>query len=245
GQCDIKLLPVNEIYVVCNSKINSRNNESTNTISFWANFNIYKYVTNALLDDFSKLIFLGCDGAVVNTGVFSDVIRRLELKLHRPIQWIICLLNFNEFPLRHLFERKFSGPSSYTGDIGRNLKGCEKLPLVAFNIIECESGGIDPTNLSCDQKYLLDICTAISSGFGSSDLVKRQPGTLNLARWLTTANRILRCYISTSDPSIELITLVVFILGVYGPSWFRIKVHHSIKYGAKLVAFHKLISIPA
>ncbi|GBM61889.1 hypothetical protein AVEN_239154-1 [Araneus ventricosus] len=114
---DIKSLQVNEIYVVCSSKVNSRNNESTNTISFWANFSIYEYVTNAPLDDFSNLIFLGCDGTIVNTGVFNGVIRRLELKLQKPIQWIICLLHFNELPLRHLFECKSSDPSSYTGDI--------------------------------------------------------------------------------------------------------------------------------
>ncbi|GBM07605.1 hypothetical protein AVEN_230038-1 [Araneus ventricosus] len=87
----------------------------------------------------------------------------------------------------------------------------------AFNSIECELPGIDPTNLNCDQKYLLDICTAISSVVGSSDLAKRQPGKLNLARWLATANRILRLYISTSSPSNELITLVIFILRVYAP----------------------------
>ncbi|GBL81724.1 hypothetical protein AVEN_93498-1 [Araneus ventricosus] len=79
------------------------------------------------------------------------------------------------------YERKSAGPSSYTGDIGRNLKACEKIPLVALISIECDLPGIDPTNVSFDQKYLLDICTAISS----SDLAKRQPGTLNLARWLT------------------------------------------------------------
>ncbi|GBL97193.1 hypothetical protein AVEN_144627-1 [Araneus ventricosus] len=132
-----------------------------------------------------------------------------------------------------LFERKSSDPSSYTGDIGRKLKGCEKLALVLFNINQCELPGIDPTNLSCDQKYLLDICTAISSGDGSSDLEKRQPGTFNFDRWLTNANRILRIYISTSDPSNELITLVVLILKVYAPSWFRIKDHQSIKDGAR------------
>ncbi|GBM96444.1 hypothetical protein AVEN_133807-1 [Araneus ventricosus] len=63
-----------------------------------------------------------------------------------------------------------------------------------------------------------------------ADLAKRQPGTLNLARWKNTANRILSLYISASN---ELITLVVFILRVYAPSWFRIKVHHSIKDGAR------------
>ncbi|GBL89310.1 hypothetical protein AVEN_225843-1 [Araneus ventricosus] len=56
---------------------------------------------------------------------------------------------------------------------------------------------------------------------------------LNLARWLTTANRILRLYISTSDPSNELLTLVVFILRVYAPSCIRIKVRHSIKDGTR------------
>ncbi|GBM29095.1 hypothetical protein AVEN_40113-1 [Araneus ventricosus] len=42
-------------------------------------------------------------------------------------------------------------------------------------------------------------------------------------------------YISTSNPSNELITLVVFILRVYAPSWFRIEVHHSIKDVARYV----------
>ncbi|GBO42120.1 hypothetical protein AVEN_39742-1 [Araneus ventricosus] len=83
---DITSLPVSEIYVVCSSKFNNKNNDSSNTISFWANFSIYEYVTNALLDDFSNLIFLGCGGAILNTGLFNGVIRRLELKLHRPIE---------------------------------------------------------------------------------------------------------------------------------------------------------------
>ncbi|GBM68926.1 hypothetical protein AVEN_207179-1 [Araneus ventricosus] len=139
---------------------------------------IYEYITTALLDDFNNLIVLGCVGTVMNTGMFNGVILRLELKLQRPIQWIICLLHFNELPLQHLFEcidSKSSGSSSYTGDIGRNLKGCEKLPHVAFNTIECALPGIDPTNLSCDQKYLLNICTAIDSGVCSSDRVRMRP----------------------------------------------------------------------
>ncbi|GBN17618.1 hypothetical protein AVEN_171129-1 [Araneus ventricosus] len=146
-RCDIKILPVNEIYVVSSSKVNNRNKNSTNTISFWANFRIYEYVTNVLSVDFSNLIFLGCDGTVLNTRVFNGAISRYGLKLHRPIQWIICLLHFNELPLRHLFESKSSGSSSFTGDIGRNLKACEKLPLVVFNSIEYELPGIYPTNL--------------------------------------------------------------------------------------------------
>ncbi|GBN65940.1 hypothetical protein AVEN_47353-1 [Araneus ventricosus] len=37
-RCDIKSLPVNEIYVVCSSKVSSRNKESTNTNTNWTNF---------------------------------------------------------------------------------------------------------------------------------------------------------------------------------------------------------------
>lgn len=138
---------------------------------------IYEYVTSTLLDDFSNVIVLGCDGTVVNTGVSNGVIRRLELKLQRPLQWIICLLHFNELPLRHLFESidgKSSGPTSYTGLIGQNLKGCEKLPIVAFTSIECELPDIDSTILSSDQKYLLDICAVISSGVCCSNLANRE-----------------------------------------------------------------------
>ncbi|GBO07401.1 hypothetical protein AVEN_157517-1 [Araneus ventricosus] len=58
--------------------------------------NIYEYVTTALLDDFSNLAVLGCDGTVENTGVFNGLILRLELKQQRPIQWIICSdINFS------------------------------------------------------------------------------------------------------------------------------------------------------
>ncbi|GBN19245.1 hypothetical protein AVEN_31025-1 [Araneus ventricosus] len=45
---------------------------------------------------FSQLLAIGCDGTSVNTGWKSGVIRRLELKLCKPLQWVICLPHFNE-----------------------------------------------------------------------------------------------------------------------------------------------------
>lgn len=45
-----------------------------------------------------------CDGAVVNTGKHNGIIRKLELELRRPLQWIICLLHLNELPLRAFFK---------------------------------------------------------------------------------------------------------------------------------------------
>ncbi|GBM46262.1 hypothetical protein AVEN_224825-1 [Araneus ventricosus] len=134
-------------------------NLSTNTISIWDNFSIYEYVTKALMDNFSmgNGLFLGCDGTVVNTGVFNGGIRSLETSETNLMDY---LLQFNELPSQHIFEyidSKSSGRPSYTGDIGRNLKGCEKLPLFAFISIECDLPIIDPTNLSCDQKCFLGI----------------------------------------------------------------------------------------
>ncbi|GBO38224.1 hypothetical protein AVEN_155124-1 [Araneus ventricosus] len=42
----------------------------------------------------SQLLAIGCDGTSVNTGWKSGVIRRLELKLCKPLQWIICLPHY-------------------------------------------------------------------------------------------------------------------------------------------------------
>ena len=47
---------------------------------------------------------LVCDGTAVNTGVKNGVIRKIELHLRRPLQWLICLMHANELPLRKLIE---------------------------------------------------------------------------------------------------------------------------------------------
>ncbi|GBN33137.1 hypothetical protein AVEN_199541-1 [Araneus ventricosus] len=49
-----------------------------------------------IIRDPSQVLEIGCDGTSVNTGWKSGVIRCLELKLGKPLQWVICLLHFNE-----------------------------------------------------------------------------------------------------------------------------------------------------
>lgn len=61
------------------------------------------------------------------------------------------------------------------------------------------------------------------------------PGTLVHSRFLTTANRILRHYVSNDAPSQKLITLVNFIMKVYAPMWFAIKSQENFKMGPKLI----------
>lgn len=67
------------------------------------------------------------------------------------------------------------------------------------------------------------MCYAISRGSCEIDLSNRSPGCMNHARWLTTANRILRLYVATSEPWQELRDVVRFILKSYAPTWFKIK----------------------
>jgi len=84
------------------------------------------------------ILAIGCDGTNVNTGVKSSVIRLLELKLGRPLQWLICLLHANELPLRHLLQKLDGvtrGPTSFSGPIGKAIQACENMPVVAFSPI--------------------------------------------------------------------------------------------------------------
>lgn len=66
-------------------------------------------IATAMMDYFEekaipldRLKAIGCDGTNVNTGNSGGVIRKIESKLNRPLQWLICLLHCNELLLRHL-----------------------------------------------------------------------------------------------------------------------------------------------
>ena len=89
--------------------------------------------------DLSKLTVMGCDGTAVNTGRVGGVIRLMELHLSRPLQWCICLLHANELPLRHLFkhlDEATSGPTDFSGAIGRALAHLQKISIKRFKQIE-------------------------------------------------------------------------------------------------------------
>ena len=55
------------------------------------------------------------------------------------------------------------------------------------------------------------------------------------SRWLTTANRLLRLYVSTENPSKNLLTIVHFVMTVYAPMWFSIKQNSSYVNGPRHV----------
>ena len=110
-----------------------------------------------------------------------------------------------------------TGTKSFTGEICKQLFNCEELPVVYYDPIECEVINYDSSLLSSDQKYMLEIYNAVSSSFCSESLKERDPGNILHSRWLTTANRLLRLYISTLQVSENFHLIVMFIIKVHIP----------------------------
>ena len=65
------------------------------------------------------------NGTAVNTEGVSVVIKRLELFLERPLQWIIFLLHLNELLFFHLFDAidgKTSRNATFAGKISKQIQ---------------------------------------------------------------------------------------------------------------------------
>ena len=188
----------------------------------------------------ASLVAITCDGCNVNTGKHAGVIKRIELELDRPLQWLVCLLHLIELPLREKFRKidgVTSGPRTYQGEIGEKIQpDLRTLQIVKFEKIFGKVEEIQDQvlqNLSSDQKYLYEVALSVQTGNFPIRLATRSPGTLNEARWLTKAIRILRLYVSTNNPSFNLVKLVSFILNLYAPAWFKIKSNPRAVDGAK------------
>ena len=61
-----------------------------------------------------------------------------------------------------------------------------------------ESITVDCKDLSTDQMYFLEIHRAVSQDTVDDPVYNRDPGALSHSRWLITANRILRLYVTKS-----------------------------------------------
>ncbi|XP_031339102.1 uncharacterized protein LOC116167737 isoform X2 [Photinus pyralis] len=172
---------------------------------------------NLHFKDVSSLVAIGCDGTAVNTGSKNGVVALIEKQLHRLLHWFVY--------------GSTSGPNSFIGTIGKQLQSCEGLHVVTFSKIEANLPDIDVNLLSNDQKYLYEVCISITQGLIPPDLANKQPGKLAHSRWLTCANRILRLYVGTAKPSQSLVELAEFVIKVYAPTWFDIKLMPSCRYG--------------
>ena len=81
--------------------------------------------------------------------------------------------------------------------------------MVVFLSIENNLPHLENKNdFSTDQKCLMDMCIAVSSGSCSLDLSLRNPETIAHSGSLTLANRVLRLYVATGNPKENLKTLI-------------------------------------
>jgi len=65
--------------------------------------------------DMSKTSGIGCDGTSTNTGATGGIIRLLEKKLGKPLQWLPCQLHANELLLRHLMKHLMDAQLAHKG----------------------------------------------------------------------------------------------------------------------------------
>jgi hypothetical protein len=165
----------------------------------------------------------------------------LELFLGKPLQWDICLLHLNELPLRHVFMKldgTTKGPDKFAGTIGSKLNGnvsdwevvkFKPIPYDGFVMLDNQT----VNNLSTDQYYAYRICWGVITGDVDDDLALLEVGPLNHSRWLTLACRILCFYVSVLKATKILKLITEFIVTVYFPSWFHIKINKNFTDGAK------------
>ena len=164
-------------------------------------------------------------GPRTTTGTWAKQIKTCE---NLPV-CIIC----------HFSHRFFS---LLNGKISFNTSNFFFFQLVhEFGIIVLENmpPDLDPFELSTDSKYIYKMANAISNGVVPADLSHIKAGPIAHSRWLTKANRLLRLYVSTENPSRNLKILATYIMKVCVPMHFNIKYYNSVVFGS--VIFYKFI----
>ena len=138
---------------------------------------------------------------------------------------------------------KTTSDNTFSGPLGKELNNVVNLEInprfkpitVGPTLIELEQEIIE--DLSTDQKYGYRIVMAIRAGKIAVDLANMDIGPVCHSRWLTTANRLLRLYVSKhgfkGKNLLNLKLIVEFVIGVYYPIWFDVKVKHSSVQGPR------------
>ena len=183
--------------------------------------------------------FIRGDSTSLNSGIWGGVFHSVEKLLGRPLNWVVCGLHLNELPLRHLItglDGRTCSDTGFTGPLGKALDDVTDLPIKKnFKKVTCGSELISLStevvnDLSSDQKYGYEIVSAIRAGSLSPRLADLDIGPVNHSRWLTTANRFLRMWVSQhkfkGKEAKNLKLIVEYIVGVYYPTWFNYKVRN-------------------
>ena len=199
---------------------------------------IFEWLCDFGIDEVLKTV--AGDSTNGNTGWKGGHFAWLEEYLEHKLHWLICQLHTNELPLRVLIKILIgmtTSKSGFTGIIGKLLPTVPDLDrnfdfdAIAGGLPMPELSNDVVSDLSTDQKYAYKIMKAIRTGDISLELSLLNPGKICHSRWLTTANTVCLLYCSKhnldTDLSRKLTAVVTYIVLVYYPAWFQIKVHHS------------------
>ena len=160
----------------------------------------------------------------------------------RPLQWVVCLLNYVELPMNHLLTLhtgQTKGPRCQEGSLASQFYNLQQELMLDFTRI---SGKVEEDIDKCvlqnqDIRYFYHLCMGVQKGFQYlfGTLGQRKiplPSQVHEARWINTASAIMRLYIQSEDPSVPLVRLVSIIVQWYGPLMFAIKTNPHIVNGA-------------
>ena len=180
------------------------------------------------------------DSTAFNTGWRAGVIASLEKKMGRKFHWLICQLHTNELMLRSLIEKmdgRTDSKTGFSGPLGKLLSKVKDMkPSYTFKKINIGPGLIDlreevVRDLNTHQHLIDKQCITARTGILPRDVALRKSGPIVHSRWLTTALTFLQMWESEHNLEGELLlrleTIVTFIVSVYCPMWFSIKVKHS------------------
>ena len=190
-------------------------------------------------DSRDSLLALASDGTNANTGATGGANRYVEVKLERPLLYVVCVFHgvektFQSYFL-HLENVASTGPF-YNGPHGKLLKdGVALEPIVQFEKVPGLVGEYPEdfiNSMNNDLILFYELCIAIQTGVFSESLMRKKLAKCHKARWITLASNLLRLYAQTSQPHENLIKMVRFILNVYAPVVFDLKWHPHLVNGS-------------
>ena len=112
------------------------------------------------------------------------------------------------------YDKTFDPRSFSEKKIGKLLDLCENLPIVKYQPNAIFNLDTEPSDVCIVKMYLYEISYSVSSEIVPESLVNKHPANTNYARWLPTANKVLRLFVATESLGENLLIPVNIILKV-------------------------------
>ena len=188
-----------------------------------------------------NILVLGGDSTNSMSGWKGGSIALVEKQLNIKAYWVICQVHTNELPLRHLIEKldgKTTSRDGFSGPICKMLSTVNtverKLTFPAIPLLEPLVDIPDKivAEMSQDAKLSYRLVKAMALGELTPELALSKCGKFDHSRWLTTGLGL--CFLWCTDHGFtgELLDrfrkIVTYVVQVYFPMYFQIKVKHSI-----------------